>query len=83
MIYNSVEKTTVYRVEYVSRIFDVYLANGELDIATPDVYATLGNDAYWATAQELFQKVVTRYEKHGLRPALKKVGAKVIKSFKA
>jgi len=83
MIYNSVEKTTVYRVEYVSRIFDVYLADGELDIATPDKDNSFGNHAYWATAQELFQKVVTRYEKHGLRPALTKVGARVIKSYKA
>ena len=83
MIYNSVEKTTIYRVRYLSKIYDVYLADGELDIATPDQDNAFNNPAYWATAQELFQKVVTRYEDHGLRNALTKVGAKVIKSFKA
>lgn len=83
MIYNSVEKTTVYRVKYSSRIFDVYMADGELDIATPDKDNAFGSHAYWATAQDLFQKVAMGYEKHGLRSALKKVGAKVIKTYKA
>ena len=83
MIYNSVGKTTIYRVKYLSKIFDVYVDAAGLDIAYVDTDNAFNNPAYVATAQELFEKVVTRYQKNGLRTALTKVNAKVIKSYKA